>query len=102
MYINQLLTEQDLINMSNYDYATSGVAFKGVKTKGLCSKQLSVLNAIRTLGVCNDRMIKEFLRWDINRVTPRRNEILAQGLINMVGRFTDLTTNKTTMFYKAI
>ena len=88
--------------MSNYDQQTSGVAFKSVKRKGVGSKQLSVLNAIRTLGICNDRMIKEFLRWDINRVTPRRNEILAQGLIQMVGRFTDLTTNKTTMFYQAI
>jgi hypothetical protein len=54
-------------------------------------KQQRVFDAIRRLGTCNDRMISESLGWPINRVTPRRGELVSAGLIVEADRRRDVT-----------
>lgn len=66
-----------------YDYQTSLPAYKA-PGKDQCRDK--VFEAIRVLGVCNDRQISEFLNWPINRVTPRRGELETEGKIVSDGK----------------
>lgn len=66
-----------------YDYQTSYPAFK---EPGKCESREKVLSAIRALGICNDKGIAEFLKWPINRVTPRRGELEIAGKIESAGK----------------
>lgn len=66
-----------------YDYQTSLPAFKE-PGKDRCRE--IVLSAIRTLGICNDKQIAEYLDWPINRVTPRRGELETAGRIVSDGK----------------
>lgn len=80
--------------MTNYDYATSLPAYHG-NQKGKDHCRQVVLTTIRALGVCNDRQISEHLKWPINRITPRRGELLDAGLIVRAKRDVDPATNRT-------
>lgn len=71
-------------------------------TENLGQKQLSVLKAIDVLGVCNDKMIADYLNWSINRVTPRRGELRSLGLIKEMGIRKDSDTGRKTIFYGRI
>jgi DNA-binding MarR family transcriptional regulator len=57
---------------------TSLFAYEQAKDN-LGEKQRQVLSAIRQIGKCTDKHIAAFLGWPINRVTPRRNELVESG-----------------------
>jgi len=84
-----------------YDFATSLPAYQ-VAQKNINKKQQDVLDAISKLGVCCDHQIAEYLGWPINRVTPRRGELLDNGKIEMAFRGKDFETGRTVNFWKPI
>lgn len=49
--------------------------------ENLGEKQLIVLQTIKKLGECNNKMIANELGWEINRVTGRVNELHKDGAI---------------------
>lgn len=62
--------------------ATSREAYE---TVDLGKRQAEVLNAIQEIGPCTDVEIAGALGWPINRITPRRGELLAANLIEECG-----------------
>jgi hypothetical protein len=82
-----------------YDYETSLPAYQeGVQGKDYCRQV--VLLTIRKLGVCNDRQISEHLGWPINRITPRRGELVDSGQIIRAKRDIDPVTNRTVNWWQ--
>ncbi len=84
-----------------YDFSTSLPAYQEAQIN-INKKQQAVLDAIHALGVCCDHQIAEYLGWPINRVTPRRGELIDAGLIEMSFRGKDFETNRTVNFWKPI
>jgi len=82
-----------------YDYQTSLPAYAAAKTN-INEKQEAVFKAIEVLGNCNDSQIADLLGWPINRVTPRRGELLQFGLIQHAFRGKDFDTQRTVNFWK--
>ena len=82
----------------SYSYDTSLPAYKEAKLT-LNQTQAKVLEAIRHLGICNDRQITEYLGWPINRITPRRLELLTLGKIREIKKDKDPLTNRTTSWW---
>lgn len=80
--------------------STSFEAYKALEK--LNEKQLEVLKVVKELGVCNDRQISERLYWPINRVTPRRGELVEMNKIVEVKRDKDHVSNRTVIYWKAI
>ena len=68
-----------------YDFQTSYPAFQENK-KGKDACRQMVFIAIRKLKECNDKMIAEYLGWPINRITPRRGELVISGLVECAGK----------------
>lgn len=58
--------------------ATSLEAYDSV---ALTERQLEVLDAIEGLREASDQELSELLNWTINRVTPRRGELVDMGLV---------------------
>lgn len=81
----------------SYDYQTSYPAYKE-KGKDVCRRK--VFLAIKLLGECTDRMIADHLGWPINRVTPRRGELLSAGLIQPAGIRKDQESNRSVNWWK--
>lgn len=48
--------------------------------------QQQVLEAIARLGACTDQEVAEKLNWPINRVTPRRHELMRANLVEHAGK----------------
>lgn len=74
---------------------TSAVAYNGIKDLG--NKQSEVLAKIEEIQPCSNKQIARSLKWEINRVTGRVNELAKMGLIkseriarNSVGRLEKL------------
>ena len=74
---------------------TSAVAYSSIKD--LNHKQSEVLSAIEELQPCSNKQIARALKWEINRVTGRVNELAKKGFIksekmakNDVGRLEKL------------
>lgn len=63
-------------------------------------KQLSILHAIAVLHSANDRMIAEALKWSINRVTGRRNELVGMGLLTPARKQIDPVTKRRVIFWQ--
>lgn len=80
-----------------YDYVSSLPAYKE-KGKDFCRQQVFI--AIRKLGLCNDRQIAEYLKWEINRVTGRRKELVDSNLIEQKHKAKDPETNRTVSFWQ--
>ncbi len=59
---------------------TSLEAFHEIKL-GLPSRREAVLSAIKHLVLVSDRQLSVFLQWPINCVTPRRNELVKNGVV---------------------
>ena len=77
----------------SYDYISSLPAYKeNPKGKDFCRQQ--VLIAVKKLQPCNDRQIAEYLKWPINRVTPRRGELEKANLVVCAGKRKDEQTNR--------
>jgi DNA-binding MarR family transcriptional regulator len=68
----------------------------------LGGKQTKVFEVIRRLAPCTDRQIARALGWEINRITGRRNELVAMGLVERSGTTTDPDTGKTVALWKAV
>lgn len=89
----------------SYRYSTSLPAYKEA-LEGLGDKQKAVLEAVKTLcrtkpfNRCNDRQIAAFLGWDINRVTPRRGELVEKGLLVDEGAFQSHDGPKKVHYWK--
>lgn len=81
-----------------YDYQTSHPAFKDDKNRDYCRRE--VFGAIRKLGECNDKAIADFLKWPINRVTPRRGELVDNGLVECAGKKKDPESNRLVNYWK--
>lgn len=84
-----------------YDYQTSLPAYQEA-IENIGAKQKAVLQAIEKLGVCCDHQIAEYLDWPINRVTPRRGELVDNGHVQIAFRGKDFETNRTVNFWKPI
>jgi hypothetical protein len=84
-----------------YDYTTSLPAYQEAQ-KNINKKQQDVLHAIIKLGICSDHQIAEYLAWPINRVTPRRGELIENNRIQFAFRGKDFETGRTVNFWKAI
>jgi transcription initiation factor IIE alpha subunit len=85
--------------MSGYDFQTSYPAYQEAQ-KNLGEKQLAVYKTILSQRVCNDRQIAEELRWPINRVTPRRNELVEAGYVIPAGLQLDRETGRKVNYWK--
>lgn len=83
-----------------YDYNTSLPAYKEAQVN-INAKQQVILDAVQKLGICCDHQIAEYLDWPINRVTPRRGELLDAKLIQQAFRGKDFETGRTVNFWKA-
>lgn len=83
-----------------YDHKTSGVAYHEVpkESRDYCRQQ--VLIAIKKLQPCTDRQISEYLNWPINRVTPRRGELVDSGVVVLSMKEPDPLTGRTVNFWQ--
>ncbi len=82
-----------------YDYVSSLPAFHENKQgKDFCRSQ--VFTAIRKLQPCTDKQIADFLKWPINRCTPRRGELVTNGLITLAKKDTDPESKRTVSFWR--
>jgi len=84
-----------------YDHQTSGAAYHHTKEseRDYCRQQ--VLIAIKKLQPCTDRQISEYLNWPINRITPRRGELVTAGTVVQAMKEPDPFTNRTVNFWMA-
>lgn len=82
-----------------YDFKTSMPAYRDAQ-KDINKKQQTVLDAIICLGTCNDHQIAEYLGWSINRVTPRRGELIEQGQIELAFKGKSFETGRNVNFWK--
>lgn len=82
----------------SYDYQTSLPAYQeGPQGKDYCRQV--VLLTIQKLGICNDRQIADHIGWPINRVTPRRGELVDSGQVVRAMRGPDPLSNRTVNFW---
>ena len=85
----------------SYDYKTSLPAYKENKEGKDRCRQV-IFTAIRKLGECTDKSLSEHLGWPINRVTPRRGELVTAGLVESAGLRTDPKTNRKVNYWKVV
>jgi hypothetical protein len=65
--------------------------------------QKQVLDCLRTQPNATDAEINHMLRWNaINRITPRRGELVALGLVEEVGKRKCRITGRTAIAWKAV
>ena len=84
---------------TGYDKETSLPAYQEAKqTVDYCRQQ--VFLTVRKLGVCTDKMISEKLGWPINRVTPRRGELVDNQLVESAYKGPDPVSNRTVNFWQ--
>jgi hypothetical protein len=84
-----------------YDRQTSLPAYQEAK-ENIKTKQQTVLDAIICLGVCCDHQIAEYLGWAINRVTPRRKELVEAGRVECAYKGKDFETGRTVNFWQVL
>lgn len=60
--------------------ATSLEAFADI-LMSLGDKEMKVLQCIKKIQPCSDKMIANYLGWEINRVTGRRNSLAHYGTV---------------------
>jgi len=83
----------------SYDFKTSRPAYEEAKTN-IGDKQLKVFETIKKLGPCTDAQIADFLGWPINRVTPRRGELIDLKMIIADGKRRDQKTKRLVNFWR--
>jgi DNA-binding MarR family transcriptional regulator len=82
-----------------YDFETSKPAYEEAK-QNINEKQARVLIAIKELEICTDADIAKHLNWPINRVTPRRGELVLLNLVKRNKKGLDTATNRTVNFWE--
>lgn len=71
---------------------------ENIETLG--TRQQTVLKAISTrVGICNQELAK-LLGWEINRVTPRVQELRQMGYVEEAYRDLYAPTNRTVIYWK--
>jgi len=70
--------------------------------EGLGQKQAEVLDVIRQFGPIFDRAIGLKLGWPINRVVPRRSELVESGLVMGAGTTSDPLTRRSVMLWRVV
>lgn len=74
---------------------TKRASWHAVQDDGrLGHRQQQVLDAISHHGPITDRASGRLLGWPINRVVPRRHELVAAGLVVQDGTLLDVDTNR--------
>lgn len=82
-----------------YDYETSLPAYKeNPQGKDYCRS--IVFTAIRKLQPCTDKQISEFLQWPINRITPRRGELVDRNLVVLAKRDPDPSSGRIVSYWE--
>lgn len=64
-------------------------------------KQRAVLDALR-VGPTRDRALAKRLGWPINRVVPRRHELVEAGLVRAAYRDTDGETGRPCVVWEVV
>jgi len=80
---------------------TSIQAWEEIKDN-LGPKRKAVYEALRQLGIANDKMIAKFLSWPINTVTPRRGELTDLKLVGVAFTGPDLNTGRKTIYWRCV
>ena len=52
----------------------------------LSDRQQQIIDALKYIGNFTNKELSEFLEWDINRITPRVNELVKLGIICEKGK----------------
>lgn len=80
---------------------TSFEAFLQLNESGtLGAKQYQVYKAIESLGIASNLDIAYELQWPINRVTPRTNELVKSGRVEIATKDIDKHTGKKVIFWR--
>lgn len=80
---------------------TSFQAFIDLQDSGtLGHKQNAVLSAIYDLGEATNLDIAYYLKWPINRITPRTNELVKADKVEMAKKDIDKHTGKKVIYWK--
>ena len=82
-----------------YDQISSGTAYREAAKSQRDYARQQVFIAIRKLQPCNDKQISEYLGWPINRVTPRRGELVSNNLIVQNKKDIDPATKRTVSYW---
>ena len=80
---------------------TSLDAWKSIKDD-LGPKRKTVLEALTKLGEASDKQLAQALGWAINRITPRRGELVQIGLVDFSREQVDVRTNRTEIVWRAV
>ncbi len=80
---------------------TSLDAWKSIKDD-LGPKRKIVLEALTRLGEASDKQLAQALGWTINRITPRRGELVQIGLVDFSREQVDVKTNRTEIVWRAV
>lgn len=75
---------------------TSLFAYKEAQ-KNLGSKQQAVLDVIKNYPGCDNLFISQKLRWPINSITPRVNELRQLGMVKEWGKAKNVMTGRVTL-----
>ncbi len=78
---------------------TSLDAYADLLKQGLGAKQQAVFRAIKELGQASNLDIAHQLRWSINRVTPRTNELVKMGKVTMAKKDISKYTGKKVIYW---
>ena len=73
----------------SYDHQCSAPAYELAKKRIDYTRQ-AVLLAVKSLGRCTDKQIAAKLGWEINKVTPRRGELVHAGQIESAFKAPDI------------
>jgi DNA-binding MarR family transcriptional regulator len=73
-----------------------------IELKNLSEKRAQVYRAIEIGGSLCNQQIAGILRWEINRVTPRTNELVKAGLVIMDRKALYKPTGRIVIFWKTV
>lgn len=82
-----------------YDIHTSLPAYHEHKQGKDYCRQI-VLSTIGKLQPCTDKQISEFLNWPINRVTPRRGELVSDDKVTKAKTDKDPSSGRTVNYWE--
>lgn len=84
--------------MTNQMRQTSLEAYETIEN--LAEKRRKVFDAIQTLGEACNLDIAYYLKWSINRITPRTNELVKTGLVIESKRDITPRTGRKVIYWK--
>ena len=68
----------------------------------LAERQARVLAALKAYGPMHDEQIRARLGWRINQVCPRRNELVALGMVERAGTVWNAETRRHVALWRAV